>query len=526
MRLLIERPRLTNRRPAPGSAPVPPDRHQAWTAEIEWRQTEAGARFCVIARAGDGTGDVNVAESRPLNWPPGRGDSVRALSDAAEKLEASLLAAGWKPLPPGSAWYAKRFMSEPAAEAWPAAQLGPAAPAPPVWVQPVGPAAPAQEQRADPAPESWSPPVTSSLPQRHAGVRERGLEDGDRDTEDGGAAARVDPLPREPDGSGSDFSERFLVRHTLPVALVALFVVAAAVTGLLLARAISDGDGDAGSVLPAATPLTIVHDGLRLQVPSGWAPGEPAMVPGFSRPLFLNNAHERLSGVVERLPATSTTLLPLAFDQALPAARERRESVRLASGQRAWRYRVSQADGLPIVVYAAPTTSGVATVACMRSTEGGVPRGCDALANALTVPGSLPLDPGASAAFFSRLPATVEQLEAARSTGMRELSAAKRAAEQAAAADGLVRAHKAASTALAPLAAADAGLPAKLVGALNATAAAYARLAGAAHARSPQRYDDAGRAVASADAGLRRTLSRAAAAANIASRAATGGAAP
>jgi hypothetical protein len=451
---------VRNSGPAAGSAAPPPDRDRAWAAEIEWRETEAGALFCVIARADDEAAEVTVAHSGPLNWPPARGESVRALTDAVDQLEAALLAAQWKPLPRGSRWYAKRFRSEPLHAAAPA-RLGPAGAAPP--------------GRAD-------------------GIR-------------------------------SVFSERSVVRRPLPVAVVAVLVVAAAVTGLLLARSLGGGDAAHVSV-PAATPLTIAHDGLRLQVPSGWAPGEAAMVPGFSRPLFLDNASERLSVVVERLPATSASLLPLALEKALPGARKRRQRVRLASGQPAWRYRVAQAGGSAILLYAAPTTTGVATVACMSPTAAGLPRRCEALADAITVPGSLPLDLSASAAFYSRLPAAVKQLEAARSTGLRELSTAKSAVGQAAAADGLVRAHKAASAALAPLTPADAGLPAKTVAALNATAGAYATLAGAARARSRHRYDDAGRGVADADAGLRRTLSQAAAAAKAASRAATAGESP
>jgi hypothetical protein len=425
----------------------------------------------VVARTGDGTREVKLAESRPLDWPPRREDSVRALGEAAEELEAAVVAAGWRPLPPGDAWYAKRFRSEPAAEAAP---LVPAAPA---WVQPVGPEAPAHEQPAAPAPASCDPPVIGS--------------------------------------------NRFISRHTFPLALVALLVVAAAVAGSLLARALGDGSRDAASAVPlAASPLTIVHDGLSLQVPSGWGPGVPALAPGFSHPLFLENKDERLNVIVERLPATSASLLPLALEHALPAARGRRNSVELASGRSAWRYRAALADGSGIVVYAAPTTSGVATLACTSPPGGGVPPGCDALVDGRTVPGSLPLDPGPSAAFFSRLPAVVERLDAARSAGTRELSAATRAAEQAAAADGLARGHKAASGALTPLAAG--GLPVKLVDALGATAAAYASLAGAARARSPQRYGRASRAVAGADAVLHRRLSQAAAAA----KAATGGAAP
>jgi hypothetical protein len=41
---------------------------------------------------------------------------VRALSGAVAKLEASLVAAGWKALPPEREWYAKRFSWEPAVE--------------------------------------------------------------------------------------------------------------------------------------------------------------------------------------------------------------------------------------------------------------------------------------------------------------------------------------------------------------------------------------------------------------------------
>ena len=95
-------------------------------------------------------------------------------------------------------------------------------------------------------------------------------------------------------------------------------------------------------------------------------------------------------------------------------------------------------------MYAAPTTSGVATVACTAPIDTSIPRGCTALAAAVTVPGARPLAPGASAAFYSRLPATVTDLDAARKAGVQKLAAAKRARAQALAATGLARAHKAA----------------------------------------------------------------------------------
>jgi hypothetical protein len=103
------------RDPSPAAPPVaaatPPDRGLAWTAEIEWRHDEGESRFCVIARGPD---TVTLAESPPLEWPPSGPAAVQAMTDAVEKLSATLAAAGWKALPPGHSWYSKRFTWEPA----------------------------------------------------------------------------------------------------------------------------------------------------------------------------------------------------------------------------------------------------------------------------------------------------------------------------------------------------------------------------------------------------------------------------
>jgi len=293
-----------------------------------------------------------------------------------------------------------------------------------------------------------------------------------------------------------------------------LLVVAAAIAGLLLGG--SFGGGDSPTVGPATATQTIAHDGLRLQVPSGWARGDAATVPGFNRPLGLLNIGEDMRAAVERLPATSPTLLPAAFLQALKRAPERPDMVRLVSGHDAWRYRFPQDDGSVTVFYAAPTTTGIATVACLSPIDAG---GCEALASAVTVPGSRALEPSTSAAFFVRLPTAVTDLDAARTKGTGELAAATRARGQALAADGLARAHKSAGAALAPLTTEGDGLPTATVDALTVTATAYATLARAARARSPRLYADAGRAVTSADADLRRTMTKVAAAASAASTA-------
>ena len=293
--------------------------------------------------------------------------------------------------------------------------------------------------------------------------------------------------------------------------MVTLLVVAATIAGLLLGGSL--GGGDEPTVEPAAAPPTTAHDGLRLQIPSGWARGDAATVPGFDRPLGLRNLGEDLRAAVERLPATSPTLLPAAFLRTLGRAPDQPDILRLGSGHGAWRYRFPQADGSVLVLYAAPTTTGIATVACRGPIDAG---GCEALASAVTVPRSRALEPGTSTAFFMRLPTVVTDLDAARTKGMDELAAATRARGQALAADGLAQAHRSAAAALAPLTTAGDGLPTATVGALTATAGAYSALASAARARSPRLYADAGRAVTSSDAALRRTMTGVAAKANAA----------
>ena len=95
---------------------MPPDLDRAWIATLEWRHTDAEARFCVVARRdGDEPGTV-LSDSGPLEWPPAGPTSVQALTEAAETLEGALLAGGWKSLPRGREWYAKRFAWAPKVE--------------------------------------------------------------------------------------------------------------------------------------------------------------------------------------------------------------------------------------------------------------------------------------------------------------------------------------------------------------------------------------------------------------------------
>jgi hypothetical protein len=92
----------------------PPARGRAWTAEIEWHARAGEGRFLAVARAADGDETATLVESESVAWPPSGDAGVPTLTTAAEELESRLVAAGWRPLPPGEAWYAKRFAWEPA----------------------------------------------------------------------------------------------------------------------------------------------------------------------------------------------------------------------------------------------------------------------------------------------------------------------------------------------------------------------------------------------------------------------------
>jgi hypothetical protein len=103
----------------PRGAIEPPNPHRAWTAAIEWHET----CFRVTTRPPGEHGRV-LAESEPLAWPPADPAAVQALREAMERLEAALLSAGWRALPPGREWYAKRFAWEPAGARRPARPRG------------------------------------------------------------------------------------------------------------------------------------------------------------------------------------------------------------------------------------------------------------------------------------------------------------------------------------------------------------------------------------------------------------------
>jgi hypothetical protein len=114
--------------PQPPTGVRPPDPDRRWTAEIQWARSGDTARFCVVARDERGENEPVLARSEPFDWPPEGTDAVQALVGAADALSEALTLAGWKPLPPGEGWYAKRFEWEPApVSEWAPPRPGPSA---------------------------------------------------------------------------------------------------------------------------------------------------------------------------------------------------------------------------------------------------------------------------------------------------------------------------------------------------------------------------------------------------------------
>ena len=219
---------------------------------------------------------------------------------------------------------------------------------------------------------------------------------------------------------------------------------------------------------------------LRLELPSGWAAAPVDAARLQHRPLWLRDAPAGARAAVELLPAASPTLLPVGLQA---SGRPRRGE--LGQGRVALPDR--DAHAVPGLVYVAPTTKGIATVGCLgcrRLAE----RACHTLASALTVPGARQLEPG------QRPPSSSGCRPCRPRRGPREGQRALDAAPapaQAAAADGLARAHRTAAAELAPLRSGDdvpRARPSATSGRLRArTARSRTQRAPASRSRTPTR---------------------------------------
>ena len=204
--------------------------------------------------------------------------------------------------------------------------------------------------------------------------------------------------------------------------------------------------------------------------------------------------------------ATDATLLPKGLGAALPASPQG-SAIKLG-GLIFRRYLnlLPQGAAAPETVYALPTTAGTVIASCVApNTDATVfASTCERAVGSVRLKSAVALPLTANPNFARALGGVIRTLNAARSAGSRQLEAARRPGDQAAAARRLARGHDAAATAASRLSAGPIGADANLamVAALRRLGTAYASLAQAAQANDKHRYANAQVEITGADTAL------------------------
>ena len=282
-------------------------------------------------------------------------------------------------------------------------------------------------------------------------------------------------------------------------------VVALLVAGALAAALIvGGGDPPAGDAV-VAPPVPLRAGALRVELPPGWsALSLPVQLPGLrltdgaaAAPGGRDSRGVALVGFAPR-DAHNATLLPNKLLDALDAAPER-TVVRLGALP-AYRYEGLRPNGLDrsLTVYAAPTSAGVATVACLEP----IPAAdCRRIAESLTVSGAR----GFAVGLDKRLAAAADRGLARLASDLRRDGGALREARtqrgQGSRAKRVAADYRAATVAIADLSVgpADEAVVARLKRALAASGTAYGELGSAAVTGDRSRYARAAKAARTAE---------------------------
>ncbi len=191
---------------------------------------------------------------------------------------------------------------------------------------------------------------------------------------------------------------------------------------------------------------------VQLHYPSGWqltsrAPSVPGMT--FASPVVISTAasHGQLNaGEVSN--AGGPTLLPPGFRARVQGTLPTPEPVSLGTVP-AYRYRGLQVSGLsgPVTVYAAPTTSGVATIACWAPAQPVTTFAstCDRVAATLQLVGTTSSPLGPDPAYAKALSSAFGGLRSSSGAAISALDAARTPAAQAAAAAKVAAAYASAA---------------------------------------------------------------------------------
>jgi hypothetical protein len=290
---------------------------------------------------------------------------------------------------------------------------------------------------------------------------------------------------------------------------VALIAVAA-IAGLLI------GKGSGGSDESQAAAENVNTAGaIELSYPDGWQRTDsPPEIPGLrlQSPIALaqsGGSGDALQAGTTR--ATGPSLLPGAFLKSLGEAPPRDDAVRLGELD-AYRYQNLRPEGSdgPLTLYVAPTTAGVATVACSAtaaSAETFLPE-CEDVAGGLKLVQGEALALGADKDYLAKLDSAMERLNSDRESGSKALRNAKSRSGQAKAAAPLTKAYGRARRSLRgdPVSPAVRDAAASVQAALAKTQAAYGRLGAAARGGNERAYAAARDDVRKGEAALKAAL--------------------
>ena len=295
--------------------------------------------------------------------------------------------------------------------------------------------------------------------------------------------------------------------RSVPIlAVAAVLAVAAAVAGFVIGGSGSESEG-------GELPNSASAGSLGLSFPSNWnrvteQPETPGM--RFSQPIVLSASGVPGARLVAgEVDGAGPTLLPGAFLSRLRRAPSRDDPVRLGELQ-AYRYTGLAPRGATgrMTVYVAPTTEGVAALACVaapRALAEFAP-GCERVASTLELSAGRPLALGPREDYARAARAALGRLDDAAGSSAGRLRGARTPSAQASAAADLGDAYLDAARALsgAPVGPFERDANSRLVGSLRQVASAYGRAAAAARSGDEGVYAAAGRAVRRGAAGLKR----------------------
>jgi len=301
-------------------------------------------------------------------------------------------------------------------------------------------------------------------------------------------------------------------RGRFPIlAAVAALVVAAAV-GYVVGKPAEDEPAPPAQPRLANSAST---SALALGFPSTWSRrGEAADIPGLELKDSATvgpsgrNARGVTAGMAD---ASGPRLLPAAFVKRLDEPPRPGDRVQLGKLQ-AFRYEGLEPRGFDrsLTLFTAPTSAGVATVACFAEAGRGAAfrADCERVAGSLELTSGTPFPLAADPKYAQALNREIAALDARRRAARTALARANRPAGQATAARALASAYSAARAKVGDLKVSPAAARANagLASALGATSAAYGDLAAAARGSNRRGYRRAAGAVRRAERNVQARL--------------------